>query len=90
MASIDQTAAVLHGFIARAERDDFAAVQGAVLEHALAEPDPRARPAALDALLARLSDGIRPDTFSPLQQAFYVAVLAMIERTRDEVGRVAG
>jgi hypothetical protein len=41
----------------------------------------------MDELQAALSDRIRPDQMSPLHQAFYVAVLSMIERTREAVAK---
>ena len=50
-------------------------------------PDPAGRVQAMDSLQAALSDRIRPVAMSPLQQAFYVAVLSMIERTKEAVAK---
>lgn len=80
-------AARLAAFIERADRDEMAAVQTDLLRIALERPDPAGRAAAMDGLQAALSDTIRPGAMSPLSQAFYVAVLAMIERTRDAVAK---
>ena len=87
MSQYDSDVARLRTFIDRADRDEIAAVQTDLLRIALQKPDPAGRVAALDGLQAALSDTIRPDAMSPLSQAFYVAVLSMIERTKDAVSR---
>ncbi|WP_232628341.1 hypothetical protein [Methylobacterium sp. Leaf118] len=87
MSTFETDAARLAAFIDRADRDEMAAVQTDLLRVALERPDPAGRAAAMDGLQAALSDKIRPDRMSPLQQAFYVAVLSMIERTKDAVSK---
>lgn len=77
----------LRAFIDRADREEMAAVQTDLLRIALDRPDPAGRARAMDELQAALSDEIRPDAMSPLQQAFYVAVLAMIERTKEAMAK---
>lgn len=87
MSEYANDAARLRAFIDRAERDELGAVQTDLLRIALEKPDPAGRAAAMDGLQAALSDTIRPDQMSPLHQAFYVAVLAMIERTKEAVAK---
>ncbi|MGX5774225.1 hypothetical protein [Methylorubrum zatmanii] len=87
MSDFQHEAGRLAAFIDRADREEMAAIQSELLRIALERPDPAGRVQAMDALQAALSDRIRPDTMSPLAQAFYVAVLAMIERTREAVAK---
>lgn len=87
MSDFQHEAGRLAAFIDRADREEMAAIQSELLRIALERPDPAGRAQAMDALQAALSDRIRPDTMSPLAQAFYVAVLAMIERTREAVAK---
>ena len=89
MNEIEIEAGRLAAFVDRADRAEMAQVQSDLLRVALARPDPAGRAAALDALQAALGDRIRPDAMSPLNQAFYVAVLAMIERTKEAVTKAA-
>lgn len=88
MSEYAQDAARLRAFIDRADRDELGAVQTDLLRIALQKPDPDGRAAAMDGVQAALSDTIRPDQMSPLHQAFYVAVLSMIERTKDAVTKI--
>ncbi|KQT53390.1 hypothetical protein ASG52_04500 [Methylobacterium sp. Leaf456] len=87
MSEYAPDAARLRAFIDRADRDELGAVQTDLLRIALEKPDPAGRAAAMDGVQAALSDTIRPDQMSPLHQAFYVAVLAMIERTKEAVAK---
>ncbi|CAO4185050.1 DUF3135 domain-containing protein [Methylorubrum aminovorans] len=87
MTDFQHEARRLAAFIDRADREEMAAVQSDLLRIALERPDPAGRTGALDEVQAALSDRIRPDGMSPLQQAFYVAVLAMIERTKEAVSK---
>ncbi|GAB6842785.1 hypothetical protein HNR00_003907 [Methylorubrum rhodinum] len=87
MSEYANDAARLRAFIDRADREEIAAVQSDLLRIALQKPDPAGRVAALDGVQAALSDTIRPDQMNPLSQAFYVAVLSMIERTKDAVSK---
>ena len=87
MTDFRDEAGRLRAFIDRADREEMAAVQTELLRIALDRPDPAGRARAMDALQGALSDEIRPDAMSPLQQAFYVAVLAMIERTKEAVAK---
>ncbi|HEV2544811.1 MAG TPA: hypothetical protein VGU70_18815 [Methylobacterium sp.] len=87
MTDFQTEAGRLAAFIDRADREEMAAVQSDLLRIALERPDPAGRAGALDEVQAALSDCIRPDGMSPLQQAFYVAVLAMIERTKEAVSK---
>lgn len=87
MTDFKTEAGRLRAFVDRADREEMAAVQSDLLRVALERPDPAGRARAMDELQAALSDEIRPDGMSPLQQAFYVAVLSMIERTKEAVAR---
>ncbi|WP_096487448.1 hypothetical protein [Methylorubrum populi] len=87
MSDFQHEAGRLAAFIDRADREEMAAIQSDLLRVALQRPDPAGRAQAMDQIQAALSDRIRPDGMSPLQQAFYVAVLSMIERTREAVAK---
>ena len=87
MSDFHHEAGRFAAFIDRADREEMEAVQGDLLRIALERPDPAGRAQAMDALQAALSDRIRPDAMRPLQQAFYVAVLSMIERTKEAVAK---
>ncbi|ARO53618.1 protein of unknown function [Methylorubrum extorquens] len=87
MSDFQHEAGRFAAFIDRADREEMEAVQGDLLRIALERPDPAGRAQAMDSLQAALSDRIRPDAMSPLQQAFYVAVLSMIERTKEAVAK---
>jgi hypothetical protein len=87
MSDFQHEAGRLAAFIDRADREEMAAVQSDLLRIALERPDPSGRAKAMDDVQAALSDRIRPDGMSPLQQAFYVAVLSMIERTKEAVSK---
>lgn len=87
MSDFQHEAGRLAAFIDRADREEMAAIQADLLRIALERPDPAGRARAMDEVQAALSDRVRPDAMSPLNQAFYVAVLAMIERTREAVAR---
>ena len=87
MSDFQHEAGRLSAFIDRADREEMAAIQSDLLRIALERADPAGRAGAMDELQAALSDRIRPDQMSPLHQAFYVAVLSMIERTREAVAK---
>ena len=87
MSDFQHEAGRLAAFIDRADREEMAAIQSDLLRIALERADPAGRAGAMDELQAALSDRIRPDQMSPLHQAFYVAVLSMIERTRAAVAK---
>ena len=87
MSDFQHEAGRLAAFIDRADREEMAAVQTELLRIALERPDPAGRAKAMEEVQAVLADRIRPEGMSPLQQAFYVAVLSMIERTKEAVAR---
>lgn len=76
---------VLRGFIERADLDELAEAQGAIIQFAMNEPDRASRSDALHGLreaLAAETDTVATD---PAQQAYRSVVEAMIDRTREAV-----
>lgn len=75
----------LRGFIERADRDELAEVQGAIIQFAMTHPDRDSRSDAMNALRTAVAGDVGGSALDPAQQGYRSVVEAMIERTREAV-----
>ncbi len=85
MTTNEQCVEALRGFIERADREEIAEAQAAIIQFALSQPDLDARSEAMADLQQELAGSVGETLTDPMQQAYYAVVDAMIDRTRDAV-----